>query len=51
MIAPVCQSCRREAGYKLVKITKGTRRIWKCKSCFERKSVSFIAIKDRRIYG
>jgi ribosomal protein L37AE/L43A len=50
MIAPVCQVCRREAGIKLVKVSKGTRRIWKCKSCLERKSVSFITIKDRRIF-
>lgn len=50
MIAPVCQVCRREAGFKLVSVSKGKRRIWKCKSCLERKSVSFISIKDRRIF-
>jgi len=50
MIAPVCQVCRREVGFKLVPTANRKRRVWKCKSCLERKSVSFISIKDRRIF-
>lgn len=50
MIAPVCQVCRREVGFKLVASASRKRRLWKCKSCIEKKSVSFIAIKERRFF-
>ena len=49
-VNPVCQVCRREAGFKLVKSASGKRRLWKCKSCLERISVSFLAVKERKIY-
>jgi hypothetical protein len=47
---PSCQACRREAGIKQVLSVNGKKRIWKCQSCIDRKSVSFISVKDRRIH-
>jgi ribosomal protein L37AE/L43A len=47
---PSCQSCRREAGIKQVLSANGKKRIWKCQSCIDRKSVSFLLVKHRSIH-
>ena len=50
-IAPLCQVCRIESGVKLVPITNGKRRIWKCAACLAKKNTSFMSVPNRRIYG
>ena len=41
----VCSVCRLNQAVKLVYTANGKSRRWKCQSCLERKSVSFIRIK------
>jgi len=45
--APVCQSCRKAPAIKQVLTSNGgNRKLWKCKNCAERKSLSFIKHLD-----
>jgi ribosomal protein L37AE/L43A len=46
---PMCQVCRREKGVKLVFTARKRRRLWKCQSCLDHTSVSFLHIKPRTI--
>jgi len=46
---PLCQTCQREAGIKKVLTANGKSKRWKCLSCINKVSVSFIKIKQRRI--
>jgi len=39
--SPICQTCRREPGYKFLLTDNKKGRRWKCKTCINRKSVSF----------
>jgi len=47
---PLCQTCRLEAGYKKVPTANGKSFRWKCQSCLKWQTVSFMSIKDRRIF-
>jgi len=48
MIQPLCMTCRRIPGARRVPSSNGRVMMWKCRSCIDRTSMSFIYPDEKK---